>query len=246
MLSHRFEAYNLIGTPRLVQYLWPSAGMSKSVGILPFITVTTTRDMAKASMQRWYNLSLLAFAMILSIIMTTALPSRKPQNLCNTFSVVAQRTVIFGNEDAGIKSVTRRTGVLTGTAGDWDLTLALSDQLMPIQVAASVIESFYQSVMGKSITYSLTDRRPTPAFRFKKGALVLLFRCVSGGPSGCFSWPLVTMFSQYMMQRAQTGFTGQYIGHIQGPDGVMASVTFMVAGAVAQELMDSASDIHGH
>lgn len=54
------------------------------------------------------------------------------------------------------------------------------------------------------------------------------------------------MFAQYMMQRAQTGFIGQYMGHISGPNGVVAYVTFAVAEAIAQELMDSASDIHGH
>ena len=202
--------------------------------------------MAKTSMQHWLTPSLLALAIILSITTTTALPSEKTQSLRDSFSLVARTAVTSSKEDARLKTVIRRTGVLTGTAGDWDLTLVLSDQLMPIQVAASVVESFYQSVMGKSISYSLTSRRITPAFRFRQGALVLLFRCVSGGPSGCFPWPLVTMFAQYMMQRAQTGFIGQYVGHISGPDGVMASVKFMVAGAVAHELMDSASDIHGH
>lgn len=218
--------------------------MSQSLVILPFIILIASRDMAKASI--CYTPSLLALAIMLSITTSTALPSENSQSLRNTLSLVARTTVNFGQEDTGVKTVMRRTGVLTGTAGDWDLTLALSDQLMPTQVAASVVEHFYQSVMGKSINYSLTNRRITPAFRFRKGALVLLFRCVSGGPSGCFPWPLVTMFAQYMMQRAQTGFTGQYVGHITGPEGVMAAVKFIVAGAAAHELMDSASDIHGH
>ena len=49
-----------------------------------------------------------------------------------------------------------------------------------------------------------------------------------------------------MMQKAQTGFTVQYVGYVSGANGVVASVSFAVAEAVAQELMDSASDIHGH
>lgn len=49
-----------------------------------------------------------------------------------------------------------------------------------------------------------------------------------------------------MMQKAQTGFTGQYAGYVSGPNGAVASVSFAVAEAVAQELMDIASDIHGH
>ena len=135
--------------------------------------------------------------------------------------------------------------MLTGTSGDYDVSLALGNQLMPVQIAAAVIESFYQSVMGRTISYSLTNRLSTRSFVFRKGALVLFFRCLEGGRSGCLPWPLITMFAQYMMQRAQTGFTGEYIGHVSGPDGVLASVTFAVAGSIAQELMDSASDIHG-
>ena len=49
-----------------------------------------------------------------------------------------------------------------------------------------------------------------------------------------------------MMQKAQAGFTGQYVGYVSGPSGVVASVSFAAAEVVAQELMDSASDIHGH
>ena len=41
------------------------------------------------------------------------------------------------------------------------------------------------------------------------------------------------------MNKAQTGFTCQYIGQVSGPGGVLASVTFAVAEALAEEIMDS-------
>ena len=169
---------------------------------------------------------------------STELSQRKPDQ-------GATRSIVFSNGAGRIRPAWRRRAILTGTSGEYDLSLELSDQLMPVQIAAAVIESFYQSVMGKTIHYSLTNRRGARSFVFRKGAIVLFFRCLGGGGSGCLPWPLITMFAQYMMQRAQTGYTGEYVGHVSGPNGVLATVSFAVAGTIAQELMDSASEIHG-
>ena len=65
-----------------------------------------------------------------------------------------------------------------------------------------------------------------------------------GEPSGCLPLPLVTMFAQHMMQRAQSGFIGQYIGHVSGPNGIIVSVSFTVMEAIDQLLSDSASNMY--
>ena len=61
--------------------------------------------------------------------------------------------------------------MLTGSAGDFDLTLELSNQMRLIQIAANVIESFYQGLMGTSINHSLTGIPATPIFKFRKGCV---------------------------------------------------------------------------
>ena len=197
------------------------------------------------SMRNACSASVLAILLILFCTTGNTLSPSSTGLLRRTFHQGATISTISSNGDGHIKAGWRRRALLTGTSGEYELSLALGDQLMPIQIAAAVIESFYQGVMGKTINYSLTNRRGTRSFIFRKGALVLFFRCLEGGRSGCLPWPLMTMFAQYMMQRAQTGFTGEYIGHVSGPNGVLASVTFAIAGTIARELMDSASDIHG-
>ena len=65
-------------------------------------------------------------------------------------------------------SVARRTGTLTGSPGDFDLTLELSNQMLPSQIAAGVIESSYQSLMGISINHRLSGIPTTPIFKLEK------------------------------------------------------------------------------
>ena len=154
---------------------------------------------------------MLVLLMLMVDVWATTLPLHGSQGLGRNIDNVDTRPAAFRSEDDKSNPISRRTGMLTGSAGDWDLTLTISDQLIPVQIAAGAIERFYQSVMGKSISYSLTNRRNTSSLEFRKGALVLMFRCLTSDRSGCLPWPLVTVFAQYMMQRAQTGFTGQYV-----------------------------------
>ena len=210
--------------------------------ILHFTSITRA---IVASMRRAPCASVPAIFLILFCTTCTTLSTGSRGLLQRTSDQDATRSTVFSNGGGHVRPAWRRRAILTGTSGDYDLSLALGDQLVPVQIAAAVIESFYQSVMGKTINYSLTNRRGKPSIVFRKGAFVLFFRCLEGGRSGCLPWPLITMFAQYMMQRAQTGFTGEYSGHVSGPNGVLASVSFAVARTFAQELMDSASDIHG-
>lgn len=154
-----------------------------------------SRSVVRADMQTTYGFSLLVtLTFLFSVVITTPLPDT-PELPQRTISKDASRSSVFTRAGGRPDSVTRRNVWLTGTSGGYDFSLVIGEQLMPVQIAAGVIESFYRSVMGKSINYSLTSRRGTPSFKFKKGTLVLLF--VSGYRSLIPSF-VMSLGSRYM------------------------------------------------
>lgn len=126
-------------------------------------------------MKKIYGLGLLATLVFLFNVVITMPPPGSPGLPRRTISEGASGSSLFTSAGEHPNSVARRTARLTGTSGDYGFSLVIGEQLMSIQVAAGAIESFYQSVMGKSISYSLTSRPGTPSFKFRKGTLVLLF-----------------------------------------------------------------------
>ena len=140
--------------------------------------------------------TIVAVLFFLLHVKASTLPHGSPGVHPKIFDYGAQSHVpLISQKEKGFR-ISRRVGTLTDTAGDYDLALMLSDQLMPVQVAAGIIETFYQGVMGKSINYSLTNRSYRRSFMFRMGTLILVFRCLGADRSRCLPWPLVTMFAQ--------------------------------------------------
>lgn len=138
----------------------------------------------------------------------------------------------------------------TGTVGEYNVNLDCSQQFLPSGVTIEAIERFFRSIMVKTASYPDHDGPESPAFTLSVGALALGVRCLRRILGDCVPWPLVSAFAEFMMRRAQRGLTGRMFGHIYGANGIVVQVTFNVAvaagQAVAQSILDSALDHHGH
>lgn len=151
-------------------------------------------------------------------------------------------------EDAG--AIFKRARITTATLGEWTVTLNQRDQYLPVNVAVTSMELFFQVIMGRSIFYNLNGDPELDAFQITKNTLVLSFRCLRGGPGHCVPWPLVTALAQFLMRRAQLGIADRFIGDVSGSNGIVVQVIFDIvtrAGrAAGQEILDSASELHGY
>ena len=111
-----------------------------------------------------YIRSTLAHVAILFCMTIITLGSRRPP-LQEFLNVTVPRPLVSSEGEDAITSVLRRTGILTGSAGDFDLTPELSNQMLPIQIAAGVIR-VSTKVSCISINHSLTDIPAPKIFRF--------------------------------------------------------------------------------
>lgn len=145
--------------------------------------------------------------------------------------------------------VLRRMPALDAQFSEFNIHLPLFEQFAANLGMFAAVERFFRGLMGKSTRLLADHALFGDGIEFKAHALVLQYRYLRNGRATSSPWPMVLAFAQFMMQRAQRGRAGRFLGQVASADGLVIQVVFDIvetAGqAIGQALLDSAYDMHG-
>ena len=182
---------------------------------------------------------------------TFSSPAHRDANSAGTRVPVSKIVSDDWNSGNEVDAVVRRARITAAALGEWNVHLNLREQFLPINAAVPSFELFFQVIMGKTISFTLTGEPELSEFAFTKRSLVLSFKCLRGGPDNSIPWSLMTVFAQFLMRRAQFGITDRFIGEVWGGNGVVVQVALDIITAVGQtagqailDRGDSASEIN--
>lgn len=103
-----------------------------------------------------------------------------------------------------------RGPIQTTNAYGWDVKYRqYFSFIIPVQVAASVLEEFYTDCLHR-IAPKLSQNSPAPgnAFTLNIGSVFLAFRAAD--PSECLTWVACEIIVDALLTNARTGFTSQF------------------------------------
>lgn len=121
----------------------------------------------------------------------------------------------------------------------WNVALAASYPFIPTMNAARDLEGLYQAAMNQVSSFMASGAETWNAFEFSDGAISLSFRVLNDDVSG-IPWQMVYDLVQSFLEGAQMGFVGIFTGRV-----TRNGKTVEVLLEVAQNVLDSASEIHG-
>ncbi|KAF6227059.1 hypothetical protein HO133_008500 [Letharia lupina] len=115
----------------------------------------------------------------------------------------------------------------------WTFTVTPGPILMPIELGADILDSFYGQVMAYAAARILANAAPLAAgVDIADGPLVLDFLVVDGANSHGLEWSIVYWFAAYMQAMARRGYTGLGSVTLRHENGWVLDVTLRLAWSV--------------